>query len=157
MGKMETDSMYRFVSFTVIFSFVSVMLYFHNQNGHDQASNHGEAHKHEEVSIPSGEQIPSIEGSVKKDHSGSWLLHIMTDNFKFTPEKAGLNEVNYSEGHAHLYVNGEKLNRLYGNYYNLGELEPGTYHIKVTLNANNHGIFTVDGQEIAYHKKLKIK
>lgn len=149
--------MYRFISFIVIFSFVSVMLYFYNQTGHYQASHHSGAHSHETVPIPAGEQIPSIEGSVKIDHSGSWLLHIKTDDFKYAPEKAGLNEVNYSEGHAHLFVNGEKINRLYGNYYNLGELEPGTHHIKVTLNANNHGTYTVDGQEIAYHKTLKIK
>jgi hypothetical protein len=149
--------MYRLISFIVIFSFVSIMLYFHNQNSHYQAMNHREGHGHEAVAIPAGAKIPSIAGTVKKDPSGSWLLHIKTDNFTFAPEKAGLNEDSYIEGHAHIYINGKKVNRLYGNYYNLGELEKGSHQVKVTLNANNHSIFTVDGQEIAYYETLKVK
>jgi hypothetical protein len=149
--------LYRFVSFIVIFSFVTIMLYFHNQNSHYQASNNQDAHMHETVDIPAGEQAPSIKGEVMEDHSGSWLLQLETRDFEFAPKKAGMDEISYGEGHAHLYVDGEKINRLYGNYYNLGELEPGTHHIKVTLNANNHGVYTVDGREIAYEEAIRVK
>ena len=133
------------------------MLYFHNQNGHFQASIHSEHSGHESVEIPIGQKAPQVKGTIKKDYSGSWLLHIETLNFQFAPEKAGMDDINYSEGHAHLSINGEKINRLYGNYYNLGELEEGSHRIKVTLNANNHGVFTFAGKEIAFSKTLDVK
>ncbi len=148
--------MYRFFSFIVIFSFVSVMLYFHNQNGHDHASNNSEVHNHTLIEIPYFQQAPSITGSVTQDPSGTWLLDIQTENFNFTPKKIGTNDIRYDEGHAHLYINGEKKNRLYGNFYNLDVLKPGTYHIKVTLNGNNHGVFTYNGEEIAFNQTIKI-
>jgi hypothetical protein len=146
--------MYRLISFFVIFSFVSVMLYFHQQNGHDSASNHAE--KHQRIVIPSSQSVPSITGSVTQDQSGTWLLTIKTNNFRFTPEKVGTDDIRYDEGHAHLYINGEKINRIYGNYYNVDSLEPGTHHIKVTLNGNNHGIFTHNGEEIAFNQTINI-
>ncbi|WNF22933.1 hypothetical protein [Mesobacillus jeotgali] len=149
--------MYRIVSFIIIFLFVSTMLYFHNQNSHYQASDQDNHHGHEMVNIPTGIQAPSIDGKVEQDPSGSWLLKIETEQFTFAPEKAGADQVNYDEGHAHLYLDGEKVNRLYGNYYNLGELKKGTHQIKVTLNANNHDILAVGGQEIAYKETFKVK
>jgi hypothetical protein len=149
--------MYRIVSFIIIFSFVSTMLYFHNQNSHYQASEHESHHGHKMVNIPAGIQAPSIDGKVEQDLSGSWLLKIETEHFTFAPEKAGADQVSYDEGHAHLYLDGEKVNRLYGNYYNLGELKEGTHEIKVTLNANNHDILAVGGQEIAYKETFEVK
>jgi hypothetical protein len=149
--------MYRIISFIVIFSFVSIMLYFHNQNGHYRASDHGDIHGHKIINIPEGIQAPSLDGKVEQDPSGSWLLKIETENFTFAPEKAGLKQLNYNEGHAHIYLDGEKVNRLYGNYYNLGELNEGTHQIKVTLNANNHDGLADKGQEIACIEIFKVE
>jgi hypothetical protein len=149
--------MYRIISFIIIFSFVSIMLYFHNLNSHYQASDHGSAHGHKVVNIPEGIGVPSINGKVEQDPSGSWLLKIETENFTFAPEKAGLKQINYNEGHAHIYLDGEKINRLYGNYYNLGELKEGTHQIKVTLNGNNHDVFADNGEEIAYSETFEVK
>ncbi|CAM3851576.1 hypothetical protein [Mesobacillus thioparans] len=142
--------MYRTLSFIVIFSFVSVLLYFHNQNSHYQASDHLESHGHELINVPAGEKTPGINGKVMKDPSGSWLLAIDTENFDFAPEKVGSTKITFNEGHAHIYLNGKKVNRLYGKYYNLGELDKGTYKLKVTLNANNHDSLAIDGNEIAF-------
>lgn len=148
--------MYRFFSFIVIFSFVSIMLYFHNQSGHTTASGHSAIHNQEAIEIPETYTVPTITGSVMKDLSGTWLLEIQTEHFNFTPKKIGSENISYNEGHAHLYVNGNKINRIYGNYYNLDYLKPGTYHIKVTLNGNNHGVFTHNGKEIAFTQTLNI-
>jgi hypothetical protein len=38
--------MYRFISFIVIFSIISVMLYFHNLNGHHNPVNNSEVQDH---------------------------------------------------------------------------------------------------------------
>ena len=50
---------------------------------------------------------------------------------------------------AHLYINGEKVARLYGPWYHIAYLEPGKNEILVTLNANNHGEYLHDGEVIA--------
>ncbi|WP_102348712.1 hypothetical protein [Bacillus sp. Marseille-P3661] len=148
--------MYRLVSFFVIFSFISVMLYFHNQNSHFSSVTHLNNH-HPALILPKSETTPTITASVIQDRSGTWLLKIETSHFKFTPEKIGTEDITYNEGHAHLFINGEKINRIYGNYYNIDNLKPGKNHIKVTLNGNNHGVFTThDGKEIAYNQIIDV-
>lgn len=148
--------MYRVVSFAVLFTFVSIMLYFHNQYGHNHSAIEASGHLHTRLNIPDGKVVPAISGSVKQDHSGAWLLSIRTDHFAFTPEKAGTDDVGFHEGHAHLYVNGEKINRLYGQYYNLDYFEKGTYTIKVTLHANDHSLLTYKGEEIAFEEIIEV-
>ncbi|WP_079506074.1 hypothetical protein [Mesobacillus jeotgali] len=148
--------MYRITSFIIIFSFVSVMIYFHIQNGHFQAADDEEEHHHGIIAVPNGTAAPSIDGEVMEDSSGSWLLKIKTTNFTFTPEKAGKEEINYNEGHAHIYLDGKKINRLYGNYYNLGELESGIHEVKVTVNANDHRVFSVMGEEISFKERFEV-
>jgi hypothetical protein len=44
--------MYRIISFIFLFSFVSVMLYLHNQNGHYHFNNQKEDHVQNGVSFP---------------------------------------------------------------------------------------------------------
>ncbi|MEC5423919.1 hypothetical protein QGM71_10500 [Virgibacillus sp. C22-A2] len=148
--------MYRVISFIVIFLFVAALLFLHNQNSH-YTSGHTEGHTYETVEIPAGEEIPSIDGSVHQDHSGSWFVRIETDNFSFAPEKVGLEETNYKEGHAHLYINGEKVNRMYGDYYNLDYLDKGRNTVKVSLHANNHGIYMYAGEEIAFENEFHVE
>jgi len=146
--------MYRIVSFIIIFSFVGVMLYFHQQNSHISASNLHEQHHQTTIEIPSRYPLPTITGTIIQDPTGSWLLKIETTNFSFTPEKVGSTTTSYYEGHAHLYINGEKINRLYGNYYNIESLKTGTHYIKVTLNTNNHHTLSYGGEEISFEKKV---
>lgn len=97
--------MYRFLSFIVIFSFVSVMIYFHNQSGHYSTASHAEIHNHQPIVIPKSHPVPSITGSVTQDPSGTWLLKIQTVHFSFTPEKVGTNDISYNEGHAYFVYN----------------------------------------------------
>ena len=53
------------------------------------------------------------------------------------------------EGHSHLYVDGEKRARIYGQWLHVPDLGSGSHDVKVTLNANDHGVLTVNGQPIA--------
>jgi hypothetical protein len=50
------------------------------------------------------------------------------------------------EGHAHLYIDGKKITRLYGEWYFIPSLKPGTHTIRVTLNANTHEDYAVGGK-----------
>ena len=144
--------LYRLISFIVLFAFVSTTLYFHNGSRHEAAGEYS----HMPNEIPSGTPAPSINGKVTRDPSGSWLLAIQTENFQFVPEKAGLKEASYHEGHAHLYIDGKKINRIYGKYYHLDKLKKGNHVIKVTLNSHNHGTLVQNGKEIAFKKKITV-
>lgn len=48
------------------------------------------------------------------------------------------------------------MNRMYCQYYNLGKLKKGKYKILVTLNANNHGLYTYEGKPIVYEETIII-
>ena len=43
-----------------------------------------------------------------------------------------------NQGHAHIYLNGLKLDRLYSETYEIGKLAAGKYSLSVTLNSNDH-------------------
>lgn len=74
-------------------------------------------------------------------------LEIVTDNLRFAPEHASSEHV-AGEGHAHLYMDGRKVARLYGRWFHIPEPAPGIHRIGVILNANVHQALVVDGQAI---------
>ncbi|WP_205677332.1 hypothetical protein [Aquibacillus halophilus] len=131
-----------------------LFIYFINQNQHMHSSSTGM--DHDQVHIPEGYLIPSVEILVQQDQSATWLLKLEVKNFEFAPEKVGDNLESYNEGHAHLFINGIKINRLYGEYYNLGSLKPGEKEIKVSLHSNNHGALVVKGNRIEDSTLVKV-
>jgi LysM repeat protein len=116
-----------------------------------QSEMNGGHHAHkEQVEVPAGAKVPTIKVNVIKDRMSGWNLNIQTTDFKFSAENvSGPNNPDHVEGHGHLYIDGKKVTRLYGPWYYLGELSPGTHEIKVYLNANNHARYVHDGQEIS--------
>lgn len=103
-----------------------------------------------------GENPPSVTIDVRKDTLGGYNLELLTTNFEFTPLAAGSDNVE-GQGHAHLYINGEKITRLYGNHYYLGNFDPGTYQISVTLNTNDHFDYSVNGEIVSDEFLLKVE
>lgn len=151
--------MERIKSFLTFFiPFLIFFFYFTNQNTHNHSSaNSTNDHMaHDFVEIPDGYEVPSVDIIVTQDLSDTWLLKVETDHFTFAPEKVGLKVPSYNEGHAHIYINGKKVNRLYGEYYNLGSLKKGKNEIKVTLHSNNHGALVYKGKAIQASKIVDV-
>lgn len=126
-------------------------------DGHDHGdpAHHGAgqaeamAHDHSTaVSLAAGPDAPSLKIEVLKDPMAGWNLHVMPENFRFSPENASLGDV-AGEGHAHVYVNGSKLGRLYGDWLHIGDLPEGTVEVKVSLNANSHSPLEVEGVPVS--------
>lgn len=117
--------------------------------GHQGHQGHGGGygHNHKQLEIPAGQPVPEVDLIVTEDSMSGWNLEIKTSNFTLTPENVNQN-ASFSEGHAHLFINGQKVTRLYGNWYYLDSLEPGTNEITVTLNANNHDDLVYEGEMI---------
>ncbi|MGI9352581.1 MAG: hypothetical protein ACR2O3_13540 [Rhizobiaceae bacterium] len=97
---------------------------------------HGEK-KHEELLAISAAVAPELNIVVIPDPKSGWNLKIDTGNFRFAPEKASTPHVS-GEGHAHIYINGEKVARHYSNWFHIASLPEGENTITVSLNANDH-------------------
>lgn len=107
-------------------------------------------HSHAMLEVDKESPVPEISIKAYKDKKDGYNIHIMTENFSFAPTKVnGL--PTQGEGHAHLYVNEEKIARVYGEWFHVSAdlLEYGENIIEVTLNANDHSEWIVDGVHIA--------
>jgi pterin-4a-carbinolamine dehydratase len=122
---------------------------------HESSGSHSTmCHGNIEVGLDS--LVPKIEQlEILKDPVSGWNLHIETTNFKFTPEN--VNSAHKSgEGHAHLMINGNKIARVYSNWFHIPELDCEINELEVTLNANTHSIMTVNGNSISLTLSLRI-
>jgi len=90
---------------------------------------------------------PSLTMSVEKDSMDGWNVTLAPENFEFTPDQAGEDGVP-NTGHAHLYIDGAKVARLYGVHYHLPDLPPGQYEVVVALSSNDHAYYAIDGDRI---------
>lgn len=104
-------------------------------------ANHAHVHG-EPLAIEPGTNAPTVEISVVPDTVGGWNLNIQTTRFRFSAERAGAAHVD-GEGHAHVYVNGEKIARAYSEWFHIDELPAGRVEIEVVLNSNDHRALTV--------------
>ena len=115
-----------------------------SHEGHHEAAvkargGHG-AHDHGAMQpfvIPEGEPVPTVTLAVQPDLVSGWNVKVATNNFRFAPEELE-NPGDWNAGHAHLYLDGKKVARLYGSWFHLTGLEPGIRQLRVTLNTNDH-------------------
>ena len=89
----------------------------------------------------------SISVMAHQDEAGGVNVRIITDGWRWAPEEVNMANAP-GAGHAHVYVDGVKINRVYGPYYYLTSLEPGMREIRVSLNTNGHGELTYGGQPL---------
>ena len=112
-----------------------------HEGDHDGGMDHGSL---VEVTGP----VPSINLVVHKDPKVGYNLEIITTNYTFAPQNASTEHID-GEGHSHLYVDGEKITRVYGNWYYLKAFtEPGEHTIRVELSANDHRAYASGGVRI---------
>lgn len=70
------------------------------------------AHDHPLLEVLKDAPVPTVTHLVFPDAMDGYNIQILTENFTFTP--AAINSAAVpNEGHAHLYVNGEKISRVY--------------------------------------------
>lgn len=114
-----------------------------------------DSHQHPVRNVVAADNAPSLTHLVFPDAVGGYNIQILTQNFEFTP--ASINrEVEDNAGHAHIYVNGEKIARVYSNWYHLpaNALSEGVNVVSVTLNANDHSEWAIDDEVISSSVKV---
>lgn len=118
----------------------------HHGQSHENQSHEGH-HHHGTIEIPTGDPVPTVSLIIHPDAVRGWNLEIQTTHFRFAPEQ--VNQANQPNvGHGHLYINGERMARIYGNWLHLPQLPAGLTEITVSLNANGHEAFTYQEQPI---------
>lgn len=108
------------------------------------AMGHGDmdAHDHDSViTLAEGPGAPTLDVEATKDGAG-WNLRVITTNFTLTPERIGTDHIP-GEGHGHVYLNGVKQARIYGEWYHIASVPEGDVELRVTLNANDHSALAV--------------
>ena len=118
-------------------------------------SNAGAAHLHPPREVSAELPQPSLTHLMFPDVMGGYNVQILPSNFNFTP--ASINRAPQdNEGHAHIYVNGVKIARVYSSWYHLSGdiLAPGENEVTVTLNANDHSEWAVNGIPVASTVKV---
>ncbi len=61
-----------------------------------------------------------------------------------------------NQGHAHIYLNGLKLGRMYEDRFRVGALTPGEYRLRVGLNTNDHRPYEVSGSTVEATLQFRI-
>ncbi|MBP0027172.1 hypothetical protein [Roseofilum sp. Guam] len=118
----------------------------HHHRSEDEHHHQG-GHSHGRIEITPGQPIPQVNLIVHPDPKAGWNLEIQVENFQFAPHH--VNQPHQpGVGHAHLFINGEKITRIYGSWYYLKELPPGNHEVTVVLSSNNHDDFVFQGQLI---------
>jgi len=111
-----------------------------------EASSHDKMHS-SLVDVSKTEPVPNFEISVVRDAHGGWNLTVSPQNFTFAPGHVNGKHV-HGEGHAHLYVNGKKIARLYGTDFHIPALRSGENVVSVSLNTNDHQTYALGDQPI---------
>lgn len=109
----------------------------------------GMTHNHPLLEVAADLPVPTITHLIFPDEMDGYNVQILTQNFTFTPSAIN-NDVVANEGHAHLYINGEKISRVYGNWVHIPSslLVTGANAVSVTLNGNDHSEWAKDGKSI---------
>jgi len=113
-------------------------------------------HAHGPIALPDEAPTPALSLRLSADAVSGFNLELVLERFSLQPPPAKGRaaapatasavdpESGFAEGHAHLYVNGEKIQRLYGRNVHLpGALfRPGINQITVGLNDHAHRYWT---------------
>jgi hypothetical protein len=121
----------------------------------------GMDHSHMPIEVPENANKVSLSLDLSKDAMSGYNLTLRTENYHFVPPPTGLQmkdlmeaSINTStgsvEGHAHLYVNGNKVQRVYGNHIHLPQklFSDGINSISITLNNHGHMYWTHGAKQI---------
>ena len=128
----------------------------HSGAGGGHAHGSGNAHgggSHGNMAAMSHDEPIALDGAVSValeadvDDDGGVNVRIITENWRWSPENVNGAHI-AGEGHAHIYADGVKLNRVYGPRYHIAGLEAGERELRVTLNANPHNELRVNGEPL---------
>lgn len=112
----------------------------------DHASHHSaQGHAHGVLEV--ADDVPRLAVALMPDASSGWNVHLQVNNFVFAPTLAN-GPHRPGTGHAHVYVDGVKLARVYAPWFHLPALGPGRHELRFVLNSNDHREYAYQGHVV---------
>ncbi|MEP3279801.1 MAG: copper chaperone PCu(A)C [Stappiaceae bacterium] len=106
--------------------------------------------------VAPGGSVPEISMEIEASlQNNEWRVITQTKNFEFVQSAKPLAHTP-GQGHAHLYLNGLKLQRIYGADAIIGSLPKGDHTVRVTLNTNDHRAYSIQGNPISAEKIITV-
>ena len=94
------------------------------------------------------EVAPQATLVIQKDPTGGFNVQVKTTNFLWRPEMASMQHVP-GEGHAHVYLDGRKIMRIYNEWFHLNTYQfstrSGEQLLSIEFVGNDHAPYTIQG------------
>ena len=94
------------------------------------------------------ETAPRATLDIQKDPTGGFNVQVVTSNFVWRPEMASMQHVS-GEGHAHVYLDGRKIMRIYNEWFHLNTYQfstrAGEQLLSIEFVGNDHAPYTIQG------------
>lgn len=146
-------SLFSMVNFILLFFAMAFPYEYLARMAHANSMEKRKQMDHPKLELNEGTPIPSIRLHASPDSASGWNLHLETSNFTFTPQKVGGKD-SINEGHAHLFLDGKKIGRLYGPWVHIN-VPKGEHKLKVRLTTNSHMDYYYQGSAIEAEVILK--
>ena len=104
-------------------------------------------------------EAPTASLEIVKDPTGGFNVHVVTTNFKWRPEMASMKYVP-GEGHAHVFLDGRKIMRIYNDWFHLNTFQfatrAGEQLLTIEFVGNDHAPYTIQGSPIGDQKIVDV-
>ena len=105
------------------------------------------------------ELAPKVTLEVQKDPTGGFNVHVVTSNFVWRPEMASMQHVP-GEGHAHVYLDGRKIMRIYNEWFHLNTYQfstrAGEQLLSIEFVGNDHAPYTIQGLPVGAEQLVDV-
>ena len=105
------------------------------------------------------EAAPKATLEIQKDPTGGFNVHVVTTNFLWRPEMASM-QYKPGEGHAHVYLDGRKIMRIYNEWFHLNTYQfstkPGEQLLSIEFVGNDHAPYTIQGLPVGAEQIVDI-
>jgi hypothetical protein len=107
----------------------------------------------------SKEESPTALMKILKDPTGGFNVQVVTTNFTWRPEMASMKYVP-GEGHAHVFLDGRKIMRIYNEWFHLNTYQfatrSGEQLLSLEFVGNDHAPYTIQGAPIGDQKIVDV-
>ena len=105
------------------------------------------------------ERAPQTTLEIQKDPTGGFNVHVKTTNFVWRPEMASMQHTP-GEGHAHVYLDGRKIMRIYNEWFHLNTFQfstkPGEQLLSIEFVGNDHAPYTIQGLPVGAQQLVDV-
>ena len=102
---------------------------------------------------------PKATLDIQKDPTGGFNVQVVTSNFVWRPEMASMQHVP-GEGHAHVYLDGRKIMRIYNEWFHLNTYQfstrSGEQLLSIEFVGNDHAPYTIQGLPVGAEQVVDV-